>query len=233
MAELRRAAPAWADFKMEGYDVPDKQATVAEAIRWLKRPALLRGLQAHSDPWGTSVERSKDVGEIEREAGGRAWSWVKNGNRLVPGLGNSTGKLDFPIFRTLWANRVLPDSANMWIHGGCDGISPASASGVPYNDPTYGYWQGAEGLLFYCDGLVLVGRAKVFYDSPKEFCAVLSEGGTWGEAWRRYFDVEAAEPDIKAVGGGIGRKRSYFWSLLGDWTLTLRPVLMSKAVVSQ
>jgi len=67
--------------------------------------------------------------------------------------------------------------------------------------------------------------SKVFYDSPKEFCKVLSEGGTWGDAWRRYFEVEAAEPDIKAVGGGIGRKRSYFWSLLGDWTLTLDPAL--------
>jgi hypothetical protein len=155
---------------------------------------------------------------------------VQQDNRLVPGLSSSTHKLDFAIFRTLWANRVLPDSANMWLHIGCDGVSPARAEDLPYGDPSYGYWQGAEGLLYYCNGLVLVGRAKVFYDSPRGFCGVLREGGTWGDAWRRYFDTEAAEADINKVGGGIGRKRSYFWSLLGDWTLTLPDELLLPGV---
>ena len=225
MEELRQAVPSWSGFNEPGYDVCGQQATVAEFIRWLKRPALLRALQAHSDPWGSAVERSKDVAEIEREAGGQPWSWVKVGDRLAPGLGNSTGKLDFPIFRTLWANRALPDGASMWIHAGCDSISPEAADHVPYSDTRYGYWQGAEGLLFYCQGLVLVGRAKVFYDTPRQFAATLRQGGTWGEAWRRYFETEGAEASLEAVGGGIGRKRSYFWGLLGDWTLTLRPVL--------
>ncbi len=229
MGEVRSAVPSWTGFEQPGYDIQDKEATVAEAIRWLKRPALLRTLRAHSDPWGSTVEGSEDVAEIEQEAGGQPWSWVQEGNRLVPGLGKSTGKLDFAIFRTLWANQVLPDSANMWLHIGCDGISPAAAERLPYSDPEYGYWQGAEGLVYYCNGLVLVGRAKVFYDEPREFCVVLGTGRTWGDAWRRYFDVESAAADVDAVGGGIGRKRAYFWSLLGDWTLTLGPALTADA----
>lgn len=82
--------------------------------------------------------------------------------------------------------------------------------------------QGAESMLFYGSCLALVGRAKVFYDSPRGFYAVLPEGKTFGAAWAWYFDVGSRAKTLREVGGGIGRKRSYFWSLIGDWTLRLR-----------
>lgn len=66
-----------------------------------------------------------------------------------------------------------------------------------------------------------MGRAKVFYDEPAGFCPTLARGGTFGEAWQQYFHLEADAESWAEVGGDIGRKRSYFWSLLGDWTLTL------------
>ena len=66
----------------------------------------------------------------------------------------------------------------------------------------------------------MMGRAKVFYDSPRGFGAALAEGGTVGHAWARYFDEETRSTWARA-GDDIGRKRSYFWSVLGDWTLRL------------
>ncbi len=67
----------------------------------------------------------------------------------------------------------------------------------------------------------MVGRAKVFYDEPRGFCAALGEGRTFGAAWQRYFAIESVATDWREVGDDIGRKRSYFWSIVGDWTLRL------------
>lgn len=90
-----------------------------------------------------------------------------------------------------------------------------------YDDRRYGLRQGAEALLFFGNGLALVGRAKVFYDEPREFAATLARGETFGAAWARYFAVESEAEKWSRVGGDIGRKRSYFWSVLGDCSLRL------------
>lgn len=223
MPELVAARPEWKDFKEPGYDVHDDEATLLAAVQWLKRPAALRFIGAHSDPWGSHFKKTEDVAALEKECGGQPWSWVKQGTQLVPTLG-ATGKLDLAVTRTLWQNGVLPDTASFYLHSGCEGTAPACAERVPYNHPEYGYWQGAEGLLFYCKGLALVGRSKVFYDFPTDFAKQLGEGKTFGEAWAHYFDTESAESDVRKVGGGIGRKRAYFWGVLGDWTLRLSRV---------
>ncbi|MCA8950650.1 MAG: hypothetical protein KDE27_14200, partial [Planctomycetes bacterium] len=110
---------------------------------------------------------------------------------------------------------------SFWVHTGCHGISPPGALSRAYDDPAYGRRQGAEALLFFANGLALVGRAKVFYDEPRGFAAALGAGATFGAAWARYFEIESEAPSWGAVGGDIGRKRSYFWSVLGDWTLKL------------
>ena len=44
----------------------------------------------------------------------------------------------------------------------------------------------------------------------------------FGEAWRRYFEIESSAQSLQEVGGGIGRKRAYFWSVIGDWTLRVK-----------
>jgi hypothetical protein len=62
----------------------------------------------------------------------------------------------------------------------------------------------------------LVGRAKVFYDEPRGFATALAGGATFGDAWARYFELESRADSWGAVGGDIGRKRAYFWSVLGD-----------------
>lgn len=221
MDSLKASRPQWASFAEPGYDLQGDDADLTAVVEWLKRPAVLRAIAAHSDPWGCNFKECADPAALEAACGGQSWSWIKEGNRLVPSLGR-TGKLDYAIMRTLWENRALPDSACFYLHSGCEAISPGGVMHAPYNSPDYAYWQGAEGLLFLCQGLALVGRAKVFYDFPTDFDRQLGAGKTFGEAWAHYFEVESAESNLENVGGGIGRKRAYFWSVLGDWTLTLQ-----------
>ncbi len=222
MPELRQAKGAWADTDATEDDLQGETATLDQVVRWLQRPAVLRALAAHSDPWGANFAKAESS-VLAEACGGRAWSWTREDHRLVPTLG-STGKLDYPVLRTLWQNAALPDTGSFYLHSGCESMMPAGCPTKPYNDPAYAHWQGAESLLFYGKGLALVGRSKVFYDFPREFAAKLGEGSSFGEAWCHYYEVEAAATDVAEVGGGIGRKRAYFWGVIGDWTLTLRGV---------
>ena len=218
---IKKACGGWEDFDEPGYRGGTK-ATLLDLAEWLKLPAVIRDLRAHSDPWGSTFGKA-GIDELTAAAGGRPWVWAKEENALVPSLHDACkgGKADFALYRTMWQNGVLPDIGCFYFHQGCDGISPAHARDRVYNHPDYGYWQGAEALLFYVQGLALVGRAKVFYDEPKEFCKSLAAGKTFGETWAHYFEIESLAEDAEKGGGGIGRKRSYFWSVLGDWTLRL------------
>ena len=211
----------WRDFDEDGYDVHGEETTdLLECVKWLRRPALLRFLKAHSDPWGSTFAKTQDEAALIEELGGQPWVWKRDEGKLAPGIENC-GKLDFAIHRTLWQNDVLPECAVIYFHIGCESTAPANAAAHPYSHPGYGHWQGAESLLFYCNGLTLIGRSKVFYDAPRGFCEVLADGGTCGDAWAEYYRIESLAEDVDEVGGGIGRKRAYFWSLLGDWTIRM------------
>ena len=133
----------------------------------------------------------------------------------------TNGRANFFLYRTLWSNGALPADPYLLVHTGCEALSPPGASKLAYDHPSYGARQHAESMLFYTPCLAVVGRAKVFYDEPHGFYKTLAERGTFGDAWRCYFAVEAAAKSWGAAGGDIGRKRSYFWSLLGDFTLRL------------
>jgi len=220
---MRKAFGEWTEFDEEGYDIRGKETQLLDCVRWLKRPALLRVLKAHSDPWGANFEKTKDLDALRQEVGGTIWNWNKQDNQLVPSLGGSSGKIDFAVHRSLYENKALPDCANMFLLTGCDSISPASAGTKPFSDPAYGFWQGAECLTMYCNGLVVMARSKVFNDEPREFFKVLSEGGSWGDAWRRYYELEANDARLNTLEQGIRRKKAHFWSVVGDWTLTMFP----------
>ena len=123
-------------------------------------------------------------------------------------------------YLSLWDSGLLPDSDALYLHTGCHGISPPGAESRSFQHASYGRRAGGESMLFYAQGLALIGRAKVFYDEPRGFAQELAAGHTMGEAWARYF-AEEANSSWRQAGGDIGRKRSYFWSVLGDWTLRL------------
>lgn len=224
-ARMRRAAPEWDGVHEAEADLRGKP-TLVDLVGWLQRPAVLRTLRAHSDPWGSVFGKApaERLDELFSETAlGAPLSWTPRGERLVPSLAKAAGggKLDFFLLRSLWQAELLPDHPSLWLHTGCHGISPPHAADRPFDDPAYGRKAGGESLLFFGRGLALVGRAKVFYDEPRGFAEELAAGRTVGHAWARYF-AEESRSSWGQAGGDIGRKRSYFWSILGDWTLTLR-----------
>jgi len=217
--DCKQAFAEWADFSEEGYDVEREDVNLTEVVEWLKRPAVARGMKAHGDPWGCVWTAAPDPAALDAVAGPIIMNWRRDGTRLVPTLGGTSAKLDYAVTRSLYESKTLPENPAVWMYTACEGIAPAGWDRLPYNDPKYGFWQGGEGIVFHLQGLAVVGRAKVFYDEPREFWAVLGKGGTVGEGWRHYFDVEAE--DRSMFEDGIGSKRSYFWSVLGDCTVSI------------
>ena len=220
---VRRGAKEWANFEAAGYDVP-RNASLVDLVQWLRRPAVLRTLRAHSNGEFAAFAKTSWTA-LAAELGGPPRGWNVKGRELVPSLSQAIGgtRAGFFLFRTLWENGALPDHPYLMIHTGCEATAPPGAAKLRYDDPRYGAFPNAESLLFLTPCVALIGRAKVFYDEPRGFCETLRDGGSVGDAWRRYFELESAADSRSQVGGDIGRKRSYFWSVIGDWTLRLHP----------
>lgn len=230
---ITKASKQWAasdtltDAARKNADVKGRPDLLA-FVEWMKHPAILRTVRAHSDPWGT-VFNKPDVAALNAAVRSAELSdplsWTREGNKLVPSLkaacGN--GKLDFFLLRSLWASGQLPPQPSIYLHTGCDITSPPNSASKPFHSSAYASRAGGAALMFFGRGLALVGRAKVFYDEPKGFSDILASGGTLGAAWAQYFQVESEAPTWGKAGGDIGRKRSYFWSVLGDCTLRLNP----------
>ncbi|MCA8951188.1 MAG: hypothetical protein KDE27_16900, partial [Planctomycetes bacterium] len=213
MAQLRRARHAWREFVEAGYDVTAAVDLVA-LTAWWQRPALLRTLRAHSNGTAAVFART-DATALERALG------VESLPASLRGDGRH-GRAGLAYYRALWQSDRATDQPYILVHTGCEAIAPPGAERLAYDHPHYGLRQHAEAILFYTPCVALIGRAKVFYDEPRGFAATLAAGGSVGDAWRRYFAVEAAG-SWQQAGGDIGRKRAYFWSLLGDFTLRLPP----------
>lgn len=216
---MRAADPGWRDFAAAGHDVHE-QADLVQLVRWLQRPAVLRTLRLHSDPWGGACAAT-DPAQLGAVLG-VPWHWRRDGEALVPSwFDHRGGRADFAFYRTLWQRQVVADNPFLLIHTGCEALSPPGSVTCAYDEPAYGQRAHAESILFFTPCLALVGRAKVFYDEPRGFCAALGAGKTFGEAWQSYFALERAAANWDEVGGDIGRKRAYFWSIVGDWTLRM------------
>jgi hypothetical protein len=219
MPEMKAAIPAWKDAPTNGTECAGAKLTVTDFVNWMKQPALARAIKAHSNAICSEFGAPPDLAAYEQSVGPQKWYWTREGARLVPGLKGGGGQAHFGLLRSLYENRVLPDAPVFYFHTGCESVTPWHYEREPYNSPKYGLWQIAEAFLMYGQGLALIGRGKVFYDEPREFWKVFGAGGNWGDGWRHYFDVEGADAELAK--DGIGRKRAYFWSILGDLTLTL------------
>lgn len=217
LASLRAADPAWATFAEPGHDVDG--ADLLALRRWLQQPAVLRTLRVHSDPWGGAFAKS-DPAALASELG-VPWHWVEDGAQRVPSWkDHAGGRADFAFYRAVHGKDRAQQTPFLLVHTGCEALSPPHSE-RPYDAPEYGRFAHAESILFFTGCLAIVGRAKVFYDEPRGFAEALGEGKTFGAAWQRYFAIESEAKDWREVGDDIGRKRAYFWSLVGDWTLRL------------
>lgn len=218
MKVLRAAAPEWNDWNEPGYDVR-KNADLAALVEWFRRPAILRTIRAHSDAT-TAVFAKTDFDALT--AALRATDTL-DAKSLRRSLGKQRDRAGFTLYRAMHDHGTLADTPPyLCLHTGCEALSPPNARKHSYDAAAYGRFQHAESILFFTPCVALLGRAKVFYDEPKGFAATLAAGGTIGAAWQRYFEIESRAATWGAAGGDIGRKRSYFWSLIGDWTLRLQ-----------
>ncbi len=209
-----------------GPPVVVENASLLNYVNWLTQSAGYRGITAHSSPWNSAFGSNYAVADLEAAVGGRPWRWKRQGTTNVyqPSLADQADAADLYLHRTLWENGILANAGGrLYIHNGCQVNSPGGADTLRYNHEDYGTFQNAEGVLFYLNGVALCSRAKVFYDTPRGFSEALgaTQRSHFGSGWRAYFDEEAKDPALPAL--VADNKRCYTWSIIGDWTVRLRP----------
>ena len=127
------------------------------------------------------------------------------------------------VHRTLWHYQALQSAgASLVIHGGCNVNSVNESHQHLYTAPEYARWNNAEGFLFFTNCASLLSRAKGFNDAPNGFAEGfrLSDRANFGGCWKSYFNAQANDGGLSTY--NIQRKRPYFWSINGDWTLRVR-----------
>jgi hypothetical protein len=220
-------------------------ATLFDYVLWLREPAVLKGIAAHSNP-SISVFGPSDPFALQLATGGgsHVWRWVGKQEGpywvLEPSFEGITEDADFHIYRTMWESGILDDvgaGQTFVVHEGCEVIRPLFAEHLPYNHPWYGRYANGESLMFYGNGLGMMARNKVFNDMPTPFYdGVKNSGGRFGFGWKNYFVVEAGnsglnerllDPTVVNPGSDrrwrtLQRKRSYFWSTIGDFTTKIK-----------
>jgi hypothetical protein len=201
------------------------EADLAEFYNFLKHPAVLRGIEAHSNTTSSVFDAPADPSRLIAALGGKPWRWVPDFSGPQVLLKPTTaGKLSrYELHRAQWESKVLQNSGQaFYIHGGCDLTLPDHSDVLPYNDPAYGKFQNGESILFFANGLALYGRGKVFYDKPDGFPEAIKAGvpSYFGRGWRGQFNHDAAEGSLASQ--PYRTKKAYYWTMLGDWTLRLR-----------
>ncbi|MGB1013923.1 MAG: FG-GAP repeat domain-containing protein, partial [Nannocystaceae bacterium] len=199
-------------------------ADLREYVAFLKQPAVLKGIVAHSGPWSSTFAKGYSSSALSGDVG-RPWRWRKssNGNTYLPSFMEQDGKADAYLYRTIHANDALGDiGGSLFIHNGCQVNSPGYAAKRRYNQVGYASeygFQNAESLLFFTNAVGIASRAKVFYDKPKGMTAAMRTGH-FGDGWKAYFTKESNDQTL--LSGPASAKRAYTWSLNGDWTLNVR-----------
>jgi len=148
------------------------------------------------------------------------WYWDVANQQLCPGWRDLFGQASMHLHKALWASGMEYScvGGRFYITEGCD-VNSCNID-VPYNDDFYAQGQLAESSLFYVRGLATIARAKTFNDLPPNIGLIFEhQQKPFGEIWRGYFNSEKQDGSLDSITKGIGRKKSYFWGLVGDWTL--------------
>lgn len=196
-------------------------ASLLDFVRWLKRPATIRGIGAHTSGRSSSmtVFRNDNFAQIEIESGGSPWRWIQKDSEFIPSF-EGLHTADLNLYRTLYENKILQNAnPSFFLHAGFDANSPDKADSVPYNSPEYGACQTSEGILFFLNGLSVLSRSRMFPEGPNGFGFGFgsSDEAHLGDGWREYFRKESDNTALAK--NPTDRKRSYLWNILGDWTL--------------
>ena len=214
---MKKMVKAWKTLDPGPNKCHGKKLTLLQFINWMKRPAVIRSLKAHSNPRGIGLKKAP-AAEVLKALGGKVPVWHGKGRSLIPGFAKDSGKVSYPILRALHDNDLLPDTPCFYIHTGCNSVSPGGSNRHAYTRTGYALWQHQEALLFFGGGLANIARSKGFYDSPAGFYPAFLAGKTFGEGWINGF-LSTARNKRMFQRDDIGRKRSYWWSVTGDPTL--------------
>ncbi len=197
-------------------------ANLIDYVDFLEQPAMIKGVLAHSGALTTHFGDDYVVELLEKRVGGKPWMWHKGqDNVCTPSLIDQKGRANLYLHRTLHANKILNNtSSSFYLHAGCNVNTPHNAALYPYSSPDYGWFQNAEGILFYLKGLGVISRAKTFNDRPVDFIRVFfgSRLATVGDAHYAFFEADAHAAELPSQ----KNKRSYTWGIVGDWTLKRR-----------
>ncbi len=210
-----------------------EQADIVDYVNFLKEPAVLRGISAHSNAYISQFASPLSVATLETALGGDVWAWQSTFSggfwRLTPSAQPLGGNADWTLGRTLWENRSLMYvGQTFYVHGGCGvNVPDDNWHNVSHDDFLHGFKNNADSVMFFENGLALLARGKTFYDLPSGFGEyVLLNGGRFGFSWRGSFETDGANAALKPGTNGDARvwsnKKAYFWGLRGDWTVRLR-----------
>jgi hypothetical protein len=230
---LRRADASFAT----SYAVDN--ATLHDFTYWLKQPAVLRGIAAHSSD--QSSHFAEPAGQdLDSMMGGKVWAFLKqqvNGYTwIIPSwealgtadhAGHPMRQANYSYYRTIFENNALASAGQVfYIHGGCDVNNPPHSAVGSYDQLHYGRRNTADNTMFFAKGLAIYSRGKVFYDLPDGFPERIKTAARFGYGWRGHFDHDAGasalNPGTTAMGPILSTKKAYFWGLRGDWTLKLK-----------
>lgn len=198
-------------------------ADLRQYVAFHKTPAVLKYIMAHSDAHYSQFRDGYDVAGFTADVGGAPLRWIHQAGHHVPSFEGMGGGADIFTHRALWQHRTLePFGACLLIHGGCNVNSVPETQDMGYAGATYAHWNNAEGLLFYTNAVALFSRAKGFNDAPGGFADGyrLSDRANFGSCLKSYFNAQSNDAGLTTY--NIQRKRAYFWSITGDWTLRLR-----------
>lgn len=214
--------------------IADRQSLIGY-LDWLEQPAVLRGIVSHASSM-TSLFSDDSVPAATSEEvlakAGTPWHWERQGAELVPSWGvMSSGRME--LYRALWENGKLAGKGQrFYVHNGCEVNSPANGSTMSYTSSSYAEGQNAESQLFFTNGLAVLSRAKVFFDKPDRMGDSIAQKGFFGAALHGYFADDAAESGLAPLpwtatgmqrrGRTLDRKKTYFWSVIGDYTLRMK-----------
>jgi hypothetical protein len=203
--------------------VKTANATLQQYIQFYKTPAVFKYIIAHSDALISEFQDGHNVPALTAEAGGAPLRWIYSAGRHNPTYEGQGGYADLYIHRALWHYNTLQNAgASLMIHGGCNVNSVPETQTDTYTSTNYARWSNAEGILFFTNCVALFSRAKGFNDAANGFADGYrtADRANFGSCWKSYFNTQSNDAGLTTY--NIQRKRPYFWSINGDWTLRLR-----------
>lgn len=198
-------------------------ANLQQYVQFHKAAAIVKYIMAHSDAHYSAFEAGYNVAAFTAEVGGVPFRWIYASGQYTPSFEGLGGVADMFTHRAMWHYNALANAgASLMIHGGCNVNSVPETQTDIYSSGNYARWNNAEGILFYTNCVSLLSRAKNFNDAPNGLMDGYrtSDRANFGSCWKGYYNVQANDGGLTTY--NIQRKRAYFWSINGDWTLRLR-----------